>query len=439
MRNKLKTHDVKAVRLSVLLGLLTFSLLNSTTQTAFSQNSPLFSRPDLINWVNGPAKANVGANAEIDVPPGFSFVSGQDAVTVLKIMNNPAPPTLAGILTPASRKYFIVLEYNSVGYVKNASRQKVNPLAVLKFLRAEATKGNNGATAINSIAWEIEPKYDRQQNLLEWAILAATDSSKTVNHVVRLLGREGVLDAIAVQSADATEEVPLKQLMAGISFKPGYTYADYQEGDKLSEKNLAELIAGESSPELKTASSENLAYAIGGGVMVLLGAGILVVRRKKSIPAHTRSRAVASIPVAHANGNGSSHRPMPVPEASRGDNHVNGTNGHAKLQRRKMFDYQRYYTDLMSQVSDRAEIQVATPKGARNQNQSDARSTTIELHPTNVAANLSLIESQKRLIEEQQRLIREQSRLIEEKALLIQEKNQVLEKQAELFGNNIFD
>ncbi|HLP76427.1 MAG TPA: DUF2167 domain-containing protein [Candidatus Paceibacterota bacterium] len=435
MRTKLKTHDVKAVRLSVLIGLLTFSFFGSSTP-AVGQGSPLFTRPDLINWVNGPARANIGANAEIEVPPGFSFTSGQDAVTVLKIMNNPAPSTLAGIITPASRKYFIVLEYNSVGYVKNAGRQKINSPSVLKFIKENATKENTAST-IKSIAWEIEPQFDRQQNTVEWAILATTDTSKTVNHVVRLLGREGALDAIAVQSADATETVPLKQIMSGISFKPGYAYADYQDGDKISERNLAELIAGTSSPELKTASSENLAYAIGGGVLVLAGAGILVVRRKKTGHVQPKARTIGT------NGNGSIHDLLQS-AAARNGNHVNGTNGNTNLRRRKMraFDYQRYYTDLMSQVSDRAEIPVVT-LNSRPRPKVAAKATepasTIELHPASVAANLSLIESQKRLIEDQQRLIREQSRLIEEKALLIQEKNQVLEKQFELFGNNLFD
>ncbi len=444
MCNKLNIPDAKTVRLSVLLGFLTFSFITSSNLSTFGQNAPLFSRPDLINWVNGPAKADLGANAEIDIPPGFSFVSGQEAVTVLKMMNNPAPASLAGILAPASRRYLVVFEYSPVGYVKNATRQKINAAAVLKHL-AGSSKRENGAATINSVDWQIEPKYDRQQNLLEWAILAQTASTKTVNHVVRLLGREGMLDAIAVQSASSSEEVPLKQLVSGIAFKPGYSYVDYQEGDKLSERNLAELIAGESSPELRTASSNNLAYAIAGGVLVLLGAGILVVRRKKSIHATGAVKSIVpgTASYAYTNGNGNYKLAQGLKFSS--SNRASGkTNGHHKLHRRRMFDYQRYFTDLMSQVSDRAEAATPMP-GTHNYSTRSPRAEssemsrpTIELHSSNVAANLNLIENQKRLIEDQQRLIREQAKLIEEKARLIQEKNQVLEKQSELFGNNIF-
>ncbi|MBC8096739.1 MAG: DUF2167 domain-containing protein [Akkermansiaceae bacterium] len=447
MRTKLKIKDVKVLRLSVLLGLLTFSLVTSSPVRTCGQSAPRFSQPDLINWVNGPAKASVGENAEIVIPPGFSFVSGQDAVTVLKMMNNPAPASLAGILAPASRRYLVIFEYNSVGYVKNAHRQKINSDAVLKYV-GRSTPENN-TSGLSSVEWQIQPTYQSQQNLLEWAILAKTGSSKTINHVIRLLGREGVLDAIAVQSASATEAVPLKQLVSGMAFKPGYTYADYQEGDKLSERNLAELIAGESAPDLQTASSDNLAYAIAGGVLVLLGAGILVVRRKKSsqVPVASQPLKPVSALNGHTNGNGSApkaHKPVPVATASPLDR-INGKTRSQKPIRRRMFDYQRYYTDLMAQVSDRAEGSAPMPTGhnrmakAAKLTPTESRRAGMESNgTTNIAANLSLLEGQQRLIEEQQRLIREQAKLIEEKSKVIQEKNQVLDKQSELFGNNIF-
>lgn len=437
MRIKPTFHDVKAVRLSVFLGFLTFSLVSSSTLPAFSQTS----RPDLINWINGPAKADLVGNAEIEVPAGFSLATGGDAVTLLKLMNNPAPASLAGVLAPASRSYVIIFEYSPIGYVKNATTRKINPETVLKHIRSGVSH-ETITSSISSVDWQMEPQFDRQQNLVEWAILAQTASSKTVNHVVRLLGREGMLDAIAVQNVGARDTIPLKEVVSKIAFKPGYAYEDYQEGDKLSERNIAELIAGESSPELQTAASDNLTYAIGGGVLVLLGAGILVVRRKKS-----SATSMVAKPAFHANGsklngNGSNHKPLPAKLSS--TNRINGTNGQPKKVRRQMFDYQRYYTDLMSQVSDRAEAQAA-PAGSRARtvadrriNGTDLRTPTLELHPNNVAANLSLIEGQKRLIEEQQRLIREQAKLIEEKSRVIHEQSQVLEKQSELFGNHVF-
>ena len=102
-----------------------------------------------------------------------------------------------------------------------------------------------------------------------------------------------------------------------------------------------------------------------------------------------------------------------------------------------MFDYQKYYSDLMFQVSDRA-YEVDSLKHEPRASYTSRPLNAPESNYSTHSAQISLIEGQKRLIEEQQRLIREQTKLIEEKTRLIQEKNNVLDKQSELFGNNIF-
>lgn len=292
----------------------------------------------------------------------------------------------------------------------------------------------------------MKPKFDRDQNVVEWSILAETDSARTINHVVRLLDREGILDAIAVQSTESNETIPLRQLVAGISFNAGYTYADYHAGDKVAERNLAELIAGESSPELRTTGSNHLAYSLAGGALILLGAGVLAVRRKSRPTGRHSAHSVhahAPLParkpaVVHSTANGSAHSAIaPAKQPEKSAHNGNGKTSQPKLRRRRIFDYQRYYADLMSQVSDRAQETIA-PAPARKVERTPAPVQRMDSHSIAAAAQAGLIESQKRLIEEQQRLIREQAKLIEEKTRVIQEKNQVLDKQTELFGNNIF-
>lgn len=458
MRAKPVIGRVRTVRCSVFLGMLAFSVALSSIFSTRAQTLPFSSRPDLINWVNGPAKADLGPTAEIDIPYGFSFAARNEAAALLQMMNNPVSDSLVGVLAPASRRYLIVFELNPVGYVKNAAHQNLDSKVILKYLRQTAQNQNTNAPAddpnsIKWMEWKMKPKFDRDQNIAEWSILAETDSTRTVNHVVRLLGREGVLDAIAVQSTDSSETIPLKQLVSGISFNPGYTYADYHAGDKVAERNLAELIAGESSSELRTTSSNNLAYSLAGGVLVLLGAGVLVVRRKSRPVRHSAHSAhVAHAPLparngaastVHLNGNGSAHPALAhakqpektVVHNGNGNGNGNGKTSQPKLRRRRIFDYQRYYADLMSQVSDRAQETVAP---IRKSERPRAAVPHMDSPSLSAAAQAGLIESQKRLIEEQQRLIREQAKLIEEKTRVIQEKNQVLDKQAELFGNNIF-
>ena len=105
-----------------------------------------------------------------------------------------------------------------------------------------------------------------------------------------------------------------------------------------------------------------------------------------------------------------------------------------RTQKRKMFDYQKYYADLLLQVSDGT----STPASRQAPKRVKAAPPVPAPQNGSLTAHLSLIDSQMKLIEEQQRLIREQAKLIDEKTRVIQEKNQVLEKQVELFGNNLF-
>jgi hypothetical protein len=108
--------------------------------------------------------------------------------------------------------------------------------------------------------------------------------------------------------------------------------------------------------------------------------------------------------------------------------------------RRKIFDYNRYFADLMSTVSGHAgsldvpgavvnPIPSAPPQSIANGG----------YHPVNGAsrANSELIASQTAFIEEQRRLIQEQTRVIEEKTKLIAEKNQLLKMQTELLESKL--
>jgi hypothetical protein len=115
---------------------------------------------------------------------------------------------------------------------------------------------------------------------------------------------------------------------------------------------------------------------------------------------------------------------------------VNGRHSH----RRKIFDYNRYFADLMSTVSGHTgsldvagaavnAIPAAAPQASANGG----------YQPANGAfrGNSELIASQTAFIEEQRRLIQEQTRVIEEKTKLIAEKNQLLKMQTEMLENKL--
>ena len=428
--------------MSVLAGLLT---LSSVTASSAASGGPslVSSQPDLINWVVGPSRVDLGEAAQIDVPAGFRFAGKGDAEILLRSRANPAPETLVGLIAPTSGGgYMVVFEYNAIGYVKTAGRDSIDSAEVLAALRDTLAKKGN--SSIGSVEWLKEPKYDSSRNILEWALVAEGGSRKTVNHVIRLLGREGVLDGIAVQDSSRAGRVPLQQIMAGVSFKSGYGYADYRKGDRLAAHSLADLITSE-NPKTQTAAIPYVWVISGAAALLVITTGtFFLVRKPRRVPAPTR-RIVPAKAEVQANTN-AVYRPLAAVASANGNGNENGNgHGHARVNgerngkhKRRMFDYQRFYSDLLFQVSDQgARPAFVQTSKVRPGKKSESRSQPAPQVSTETIT-ACLIESQKRLIEEQQRLIREQTKLIEEKTRLIHEKNQVLDKQAELFGNNIF-
>jgi uncharacterized membrane-anchored protein len=448
---------MKSVKLLVLFGFLAVVVGGSSVSTSFADQSPFAFRPDPVNWIQGPAKANLGNYAEITIPEGYRFASADDAAALLKIMKNPVPKTLAGILTPAGGKFMVVFEFTDIGYVQDDGKEQLNPVAILKTLRQKVERENeqavkNGTPAITFVDWASAPEYNRNTHTLEWSIEASSGSGKAVNHVMRVFGREGVLDGIAVQPDRAGDDaIPLRGLMAGVAFKPGHAYADYRKGDTISTQGLNELITADGSTEKAGVSLALILSLAGGAVVVLGGVGFWLWRKKargqQAQPEEKRkvSTVPAAVAAAHQNGSAQLLPRSVVSTRERvvsvnGNGNGNGkTNGHAhKPKRKRIFNYQKYYSDLLFQVSDRAyETDVLKPH-VNGRRAISAPAADKSSDSSALSSNVGLIESQKHLIEEQQRLIREQTKLIEEKTKLIQEKNQVLEKQAELFGNQVF-
>jgi hypothetical protein len=136
-------------------------------------------------------------------------------------------------------------------------------------------------------------------------------------------------------------------------------------------------------------------------------------------PSVSLRRAPALIPPKTANG-----KPLKL-------------NGHAS-RRRKIFDYNRYFADLMSTVSGHnGALEGAGPVALPSNGQQIVDTGSVQLSNGAFRANSELIASQTAFIEEQRRLIQEQTRVIEEKTKLIAEKNQLLKMQTEMIESKL--
>jgi uncharacterized membrane-anchored protein len=401
--------------------------------------SPMTPGDQNLGWVLGPAKVPLGDSAVIDLSDGYRFVDAKGARQLLQRMHNPVPAGIVGLLAPNSGKWWLVLEFTEVGYVRDLKKiSELDAHEVIKAVQERINDQNNaraqaGLPPITSIEWASQPAYDAGHNTLEWAFRAGSQPTAVINRTVRLFGRKGFLDATAVQPDQAAgEAIPLGEIMKNVAFNPGQTYGDYQPGDKIAKTKLAELIAGESQ---STDLNLLIKGAIWAGVILAAGglAGVVVVLRRKY-----RSQKVSleqptgrdpGFAALFHNGNGSHNR--------------NGA------RRRRAFNYQKYYSDMMLQVSSGPSA-LESVLHANGHGERPIRETN-GWHPIPpaqgqeqpavnqviVQANLELIANQTNLIEEQKRLLQEQSRLIEEKSRLIREKNQLLEKQSELFERDL--
>ena len=109
--------------------------------------------------------------------------------------------------------------------------------------------------------------------------------------------------------------------------------------------------------------------------------------------------------------------------------------------RQRAFDYQKFYSDMMLQVSTRNYTGVMVEQTEELVDQpiegNPPAPHNLELTGDSKETAAELIARQKDFIEEQRRLIIQQTKLIEERSKLIEEKNQLLAKQSEMMENHL--
>jgi uncharacterized membrane-anchored protein len=391
----------------------------------------------------GPTKANLGDFATVYVPEGYRFTDAKGAAILLQRMKNPVPRKLVGLLAPDSGQSWVVLDYSDAGYLKDLSRKsQVDAGFVLRSVRERlgdenARRVRQGVQPIAVLDWVVRPVFDPSQWTLEWALRAEirtekivnlqeeTETNAVVNHTIRLIGKQRILGLTAVRLEQMpSESIPLKELAKGISFNPGERYSDYREGDKLAKCTLEELIVGEES---QIPASPYVTAGIWTGVG-LLAVGIIVAGIVVFVRKLRRIRMSRAYPdyEEHEHALSSLYR----------NGKARSNNG---SRRRRSFNYQKFYSDMMLEVSSGPLILQLAPNGKQVPQRPTERLSPDEspANHTVFRANMELIANQNHLIEEQKRLMHEQGRLIEEKSRLIREKTLLLEKQAEFLERDL--
>ena len=207
-----------------------------------------------VAWIPGPQPVDLGDNiAQIDLGEDYAFANSGDTIKLMERMGNPTSKREVGMIIPKLENppWFVVFEYDMVGYIRDDEKNKIDSDAILESIRAGTEEANKirkekGFSLLNVVGWHEEPHYDVASHNLVWAILAESEGRQIVNYNVRLLGRHGYMSAVLVTDPSTldTYKSQIENIIANFSYKKGKNYAEYVQGDKVAKYGLTALIAG---------------------------------------------------------------------------------------------------------------------------------------------------------------------------------------------------
>ena len=167
-------------RLFSVLATTVFALATSF-MPAMAQESDGDSAISDLPWQVGPTKGQIGDKATIDVPEGYAFLGAEGTRQLNEMLQNPPTGADEYTLAPKDLNWFSFFSFDDVGYVKDD--EKLDTADILASIK-EGTEASNaerrkrGWETMRIEGWSFQPQYDKQLNLLEWAILAEAENSQ---------------------------------------------------------------------------------------------------------------------------------------------------------------------------------------------------------------------------------------------------------------------
>ena len=204
-----------------------------------------------IEFSAGPFTGKMKNRALLEVPEGYQFADAKNAQALMEMYGNLVDGTEVGYVEPMNDDWFIIYEFSDIGYVKDDDKDldADDLLDSMKEGQAQANEvlESRGMSTLEILDWAIPPRYNDETQNLEWATRArSSEGDDIVNFKTKRLGRKGVMNVTLVCDPDALDgNLPnFRNVMAGFTFAPGETYAEFREGDKVAEYGLAALVTG---------------------------------------------------------------------------------------------------------------------------------------------------------------------------------------------------
>lgn len=204
-----------------------------------------------VNWLNGPAKADLGSMAEIKIPANYHFAAGDDTRKLMEYFGNKPTDREMGYVAPKTEDWFMVFEFSETGYIKDDEKDSLDADKILQGFKdgdkeANKWRREQNLPELEVIGWHKKPAYDPATNNLEWATIYQSQGRKGINYNIRYLGRKGVMEVVIVADEQNLVSVvnQAKKILSTYSYSSGNKYSEFREGDKIAEYGLAALVGG---------------------------------------------------------------------------------------------------------------------------------------------------------------------------------------------------
>lgn len=204
-----------------------------------------------IKWQKGPSSGSLDDIADVHIPDGYVFADGDDTRLLMEEMKNPISDTELGFIAPSTLEWFLVFEFNEVGYIKDDEKNSLDAGAMLKGIQkgneaANRERTKRGWPILNITGWEQPPRYNPSTHYLEWAIRGESESSPIINWNTRLLGRGGVMKVTLVTAPEILNQTMpyYHSIISGFNYTEGNRYTEFRQGDKMAKYGLSALVVG---------------------------------------------------------------------------------------------------------------------------------------------------------------------------------------------------
>jgi uncharacterized membrane-anchored protein len=240
---------------------------------------------DQLPWQQGPTTGAIGSQATIAVPRGMGFLDRANSRRFMVLTENLAGEEEYVIGKMGGTGWWGSFEFDPTGYVED--QEKIDADELLKTLKEQNEEGNlerkkQGLEPLILEGWEVSPRYDSKTKRLEWCLRLKTSAGPILNYQVRILGREGVMQALLVTEPQnfANDLKDFRRTLEGFAFLPEKSYQAYQKGDKVAELGLAALIVGGAAAVAGKKFFGKILLGIGAAVVAAIG--YFFKERKKS-------------------------------------------------------------------------------------------------------------------------------------------------------------